>query len=98
MTLFILTESLHTSPGQQPPPHHDLLRPQPKGIPGDAGLPAAEPITAKPAASQPIAQLARQQRAGAERAAQLSLFQEERLRQQCPRGGQRQEGRARRER
>lgn len=81
-------ESLHASPSQQPPPHHDLIGPQPQGFPGDAGLSAAEPIAAKPAARQPIAPLARQRRAGAEGAAQLSLVQEERIGQQRPGGGQ----------
>lgn len=95
---FILTESLYTSPSQQSSAHHGFIRAQPKRFPGDAGLSATEPITAKPATSQPITQLAWRQRKGAERAAQLSLFQEERIRQQCSRGGQGQEGGDHRER
>lgn len=77
---FVLPEPFHASPSQQPSPRYDLIRPKPKSFPGDAGLPNTKPITAKPAASQPITQLAWQQWTGAERAAQLSLLQEERIR------------------
>jgi len=86
---LLLSGSLHASPGQQPPPNHKRIR---KCSQGCNGFSAAEPITARPSDSQPVASLPWGWWAGTKGAAWLSLVSAKRIGQQRPRGREREEG------